>query len=101
MLIKCHLEYIRSLHNSIGTVKGKLHAILHQAVEWALIIIHISLFRTNLAVHVVLGLNQLASVHLPCVGLTGHDVSLCFMQDLDWHTNGHLSTVFLKHNTKA
>lgn len=55
---------------------------------------------TNLAVHVVLSLNQLSSVHLSSVGLTGHNVSLCFMQDLDWYSNGHLSTVCLKRETK-
>lgn len=52
---------------------------------------------TNLTVHVVLSFNQLSTVHLASVGLTGDDVSLCFVQDLDGYTDGHVSIVLLKN----
>lgn len=58
----------------------------------------IGLVRPDLAVHVVLSLDELASVHLSSVGLTGHDVTLSLMQDLDGYSDGHFSTVSLKHN---
>lgn len=64
------------------------------------IIIQHFFFRTNLAVHVVLSLDQLASVHLSRVGLAGHDVSLCLMQDFDWYSDGHISTIFLEEKEK-
>lgn len=51
---------------------------------------------TNLAVHVVFSFNQLSTVHLASVGLTGDDVALCFVQDLDGYTDGHVSMVLLK-----
>ena len=47
------------------------------------------MFRTYLAVHVVFGFNELAPVHLPSVRLTGHDVSLRFMENLDGHADRH------------
>ena len=43
----------------------------------------------HLAVHVVLGLHQLASVHLASGRLYRHCVALRFVQDLDRHPNGH------------
>lgn len=51
---------------------------------------------TNLAVHVVLGLNQLSTIHLSSVGLAGDDVSLSLMQDLDGYPDGHVSALLLK-----
>lgn len=56
-----------------------------------------SLSCTDLAVHVVLCFNQLASVNLSSVGLTGHNVSFCLMQDLDWNADGHFSRMFLEN----
>lgn len=56
---------------------------------------------TNLTVHVVFSLNQLATVHLSRVGLTGDDVSFCLMQDLDGDADGHLSTLVLKNSLRS
>lgn len=54
------------------------------------------LWGTHLTVHVVFSFNQLPTVHLASVGLTGDDVSLCFVQDLDGYADGHVSTLLLK-----
>lgn len=51
----------------------------------------------DLAVHVVFSFDQLPTVHLAGVGLTGDDVSLCFVQDLDGYADGHASTVLRKN----
>lgn len=56
----------------------------------------ISRIKTNLAVHVVLCLDQLAPVDLSGVGLAGHNVALCLMQHFDWYSDRHVSTVFLR-----
>lgn len=55
----------------------------------------------HLTVHVVLSLNQLATVHLSGVGLAGDDVSLCLVQDLDGDADGHLSTLVLKDSLRS
>ena len=48
----------------------------------------------ELAVHVVLGLQQLATVHLPGVRLARHDVTLSLVQNLDRNSDRHFEIVF-------
>jgi len=45
--------------------------------------------RSELAVHVVLGFDQLPPVHLPGVGLASHDVTLRLVQYLDGYSDRH------------
>lgn len=47
---------------------------------------------TYLAVHVILSLNEFPAIHFPCVGLAGDNVAFCFVQDFNWHPDGHGSS---------
>uniref|UniRef100_A0A0E9TC73 Uncharacterized protein n=1 Tax=Anguilla anguilla TaxID=7936 RepID=A0A0E9TC73_ANGAN len=44
----------------------------------------------HLTIHIVLCFYEFPSVHLASVGLTGHNMSLCFVQDFNRHADGHL-----------